>query len=369
MRPLFEFHNLPIVFAVLWFVVFLIALLVIVDHKSRLPSEEKPNLFSIAGKRGNHPIWAWLTSALLLWATIGLLLISTGYSMVKAWTKPVEGPKILTKLDEERNAEKLRHFHNLPEKDFALMGKKPVCFYCHGDFPHAKKPMVRSLLNMHTQFVGCFTCHFNETKVPENSVVLRWLNYSEIPTTGKPFGTDVDPVTGDLIKTDDYFSKIVPYQIVDGKEKLLEIPETSLEAKEFLSLRNKMSEQDKDAVKKTFHAQLNPVGRFCTRCHAPEKESFIPLRELGFSEKRISAVTNLNIVGIVQKYREFYLPMIFNKGFSVEKREALLGHAAADQKITEEMKDDPRTWWRNSFAPPQPQEDADVKNPSTSSRK
>lgn len=368
MTPLFEFHNLPIVFAVLWFIVLLVALLVIVDHKARLPGEKVPGFFSIAGKRGDHPIWAWITSTVLLWTTIGLLLISSGYSMLLAWNKPAEGPKIITKLDEERNAEKLRHFHNLPETDLPLLGKKPVCFYCHGDFPHAKKPMVRSLLNMHTQFVGCTTCHLNEEKVPETSIVLRWLNYTGIAVTGKPFGTDVDPVSGDLIKTDDYYSKIVPYQIVNGKEQLLEVPETAPEAQEFLMIRENLSEQDKDSVKKTFHAKINPVGRFCTRCHAPEKESFLPLRALGFSEQRIAAVTHLNIVGIVQKYRDFYLPMIFDKGFSKEQRDSLLGPSKADQKLTQEMKDDPRTWWRNSFMSPRTQEDIDAKKPEISAK-
>ena len=360
MKPLFEFHNLPTIFAVLWFVVFLIALLVIVDHKARLPGDDKPGFFSIAGKRRDHPIWAWLTSTLLLWATIGLLLISSGYSMFLAWSKPVEAPQIITRLEEERNAEKTRHFHNMPATDLPLLGKKTVCFYCHGDFPHAKKPMVRSLLNMHTQFVGCMTCHFNETKVPERSVVLRWLNYTGMAVTGKPFGTDVDPVSGDLNKTDDYYSKIVPYQVVDGKELLLEIPETAPEAQEYLAHRARMSEQDKDAVKKTFHAGINPVGRFCTRCHVPEEESFVPLRALGFSDKRIAAITHSNIVGLVQKYGEFYLPMIFNKGFSPEQREKVVGRAGKDQKLTEEMKDDPRTWWRNSFEPPKTKEDTDV---------
>lgn len=365
MGPLFEFHNLPIVFAVLWSIMFLIALLVIVDHKARLPNDKRPGIFAISGTRRDHPIWAWLTSILVLWMTIGALLISAGYSFYLRKSKPVETPKILSQLAEDRKSEQLRHFHNMPQTDPITLGKKTVCFYCHGDYPHSKKPMVRSLMNMHTQFVGCMTCHFNEEKVPENRVALRWLNYSGIAVKGEPFGTDVDPVSGDLLKTDDFYSKIVPYQLIDGKQVLMEIPETAPEAQEFLAIRGRISEQDRDSIKKTFHASINPVGRFCTRCHAPEKESFIPLRALGFSDKRIAAVTNVNIVGIVQKYREFYLPTIFTKGFSEGKQETLLGHVETpeSEKITEEMKNDPRTWWRNMFQPPQPQEQTNVKNP------
>lgn len=365
MRPLLEFHNLPIVFAVLWSVMFLIALLVIVDHKARLPNKEKPGLFAISGNRRDHPVWAWITSILVLWMTIGVLLISVVYSFYLRHSKPAETPKILTKLAEDRKSEQHRHFHNLPQTDPIAMGKKTICFYCHGDFPHSKKPMIRSLMNMHTQFVGCMTCHFNEEKVPENQVTLRWLNFSGIAVHGKPFGTSINPVSGDLLETDDYYSKIVPYRLVDGKQILMEIPETAPEAREYLAIRGRVSEQDRDSVKKTFHASINPVGRFCTRCHAPEEESFVPFRKLGFSDKRIMAVTNVNIVGIVQKYREFYLPTIFTKGFSENKQETLLGPVEPPEsaKITEEMKNDPRTWWRHMFQPPQQQEQTNVKTP------
>lgn len=354
-------HNI-VVLLVLLFVLFMIALLVIVDHKARIPGPPRDDLVSIVGKRGSHPIWAWLTSSLLLWATIGVLLVSWVWSLVAKASPAVELPKIVSKLDAERRSERLKHFHNSPATDPWGPGKRPVCFYCHGDFPHSKKVMVRTLLNMHTQFIGCHTCHFDETKVPEETTRRRWLNYSGVTVTGKPFGLDVDPKSGDLLKTDDYFSKIVTYQIAGGEEKLLEITEDEGDAKEFLKVRDKLSELDRESVKKSFHKLINPVGRFCTRCHAKEQESFIPFRELGFSEKRIAAVTNVNIVGLVQKYREFYLPTMFEKGFSRTKQEALLGNEH-ELELTEEMKRDPRTWWLNSFQPPvKPRAESGVPN-------
>lgn len=365
MGVLFEKHNLTIVLTVLLFIFFLIAMLVIVDHKSRIPGEPSDDWFSIVGKRRSHPIWSWLTSSLLLWGTIGILLIGWVWNMFANVAKPVEAPKLVSRLEAERKAERIRHFHNVPVTDTWTPGKRTVCYFCHGDFPHSKKPMVRTLLNMHTQFIGCTTCHFDESKIPEATVKLRWLNNSGIEVKGPPFGTDVDPVTGDLIKTDDYFSKIVPYQTLGGKEQLLEISEDEANAQEFLKVREKLSPQDRDLVKKSFHKSLNPVGRFCTRCHAHEPESFIPLRELGFSEKRISAVTNLNIVGIVQKYREFYLPTMFEKGLPTNKMDTLFGHEK-DVDLNDEMRRDPRTWWRNAFEPhgkPQIGEAKDAEKP------
>ena len=45
------------VVAVLLFVIMLILLLVMVDHKSRIPGEERKDLLRITGIRKSHPIW------------------------------------------------------------------------------------------------------------------------------------------------------------------------------------------------------------------------------------------------------------------------------------------------------------------------
>jgi len=343
-----ELDSTFVALAVVMFLLFAIAVVIIIDHKARIPGEIKRDLFSISGLRSNHPVWAWMVS-FLLWIIISVLLVASVYSMI-GQEKKVEAPQLLAKLEIDRQKEKGKHFHNVPKVDLLAQGKRPICYSCHSDYPHAKKPMIRSLLNMHTQFVGCMTCHADERKVVENSITLRWLNYSGITVKGKPFGIDVDPATGSLLDTDDYFSKIVAYTSLNGRESLLEITEDAPEAQEFIKLRSQLSDQDMGAIKKAFHSQVSNVGRFCTRCHAAETESFIPYRALGFSEKRINALTNVNIVGIVQKYKEFYLPSIFNDEANKSRQGMLFGSNEKTSKPpTEEMKRDPRAWWRNSF--------------------
>jgi hypothetical protein len=341
-----------IALAVVMFLLLAIAVLIIIDHKARIPGEIRQDLFGISGVRRNHPVWSWMVSS-QLWLVIALLLASSVYSMIGHEEKP-DAPKLVAKLDIERQKERIKHFHNLPKVDPLTLGKRPVCSSCHSDYPHSKRPMIRTLLNMHTQFVGCMTCHTDERKVPESSITLRWLNYSGIEVKGKPYGTDVDPASGFLLETDDYYSKIVAYTNLNGREALLEITEDAPEAQEFIKLRNQLSDQDMGAIKKAFHSQVSPVGRFCSRCHTGEKESYMPFRALGFSDKRISAVTNVNIVGIVQKYKEFYIPTIFLDDPSKSRQGTLFGQSEkAPEPTLEEMKRDPRAWWRNSFdAPP-----------------
>lgn len=349
MHEIVQIDSIFIALAVVMFVLLAIALLGVIDHKAKIPAGEKDDAFSVAGIRRDHPVWAWLVSV-LLWVIIAALAGASAYRMAGANVAEKEQKSLFESLDEDDLEEKVKHFHNSPSETPYSEGVQPICYTCHGEFPHSAKPMVRTLLNMHTQFVGCMTCHADAEEVPEAQMELRWLNYSGIEVSGPPFGTKNDPETGGLVQTDDYYSKIVPYRVMpDGREALLEITEKSEEAQEFLKVRNELNLKQQGAVKKMFHNIVNPVGRFCTRCHAPEEESFIPFRELGFSDDRVQALTNLNIVGIVQKYKEFYIPAIFHDGTEEADRETLVGEDVVVPAPSQEMKDDPRSWWREAY--------------------
>jgi len=325
-----------------------LALLVIVDHKAKIPGQMEGDPFSISGMRQDHPYIAFLTTTILL-----LIIFSLVFELTVSLLTPLglfaekEKPKLLQALGEQRVTEKLRHFHNNPPADYPNLGYKTVCFYCHGDFPHSKEPMVRTLLNMHTQFIGCSTCHNDPRKVDEDSVTFAWLNFSGIEVSGPPFGTSIQPETGDLIETDDYYSKIVPYTTRDGSKALMEIPETNPDAMEFIDIRESLTDEDREALKKAFHKDISPKGRFCSRCHTDESKSYLPFRELDFSDQRVTDVTNLNIIGITQKYRRFYMPDLFSPDTSLPGTDVLLGPER--QSGEPEADGDARTWWRRTF--------------------
>ncbi|VAX13371.1 hypothetical protein MNBD_GAMMA24-2108 [hydrothermal vent metagenome] len=303
-----------IVISVMLFMLLGIAILVMIDHKARIPGEFNSDPFSITGLRREHPFLSFLTTFILGAVILSLLFeISVAFGEKLGFFEKKEKPELLQELKEHRFSEEMRHFHNVRKNDTVNAGKKPVCFYCHGDYPHSKTRMIRTLLNMHTQFVGCMTCHTNEKKVPEDSYSFAWLNYSGIKVKGPHFGTSLNPDTGYLVKTDDYFSKIVVYADIDGKKTLMEMTEAKPEVKEFLAVKDRLSDSDKEAMKKRIHKLVRRKGRFCDRCHAQEDKSYLPFRKLGFSEQRIFDVTNLNIIGIVKKYKNFYLPNLFKK--------------------------------------------------------
>lgn len=345
-------HMSPIIIiiAVLLFFGLGVAILIIMDHKSKLPGGYQHDWFSISGKRRDHPVESFLTTTILLCIILALvmsLLAVLGENL--GLFKAKEEPTLLAKLREERTTEKLRHFHNSPVVDKTLLGKKNVCFYCHGDYPHSKEPMIRTLMNMHTQFIGCMTCHVDEKKIKETSLTFEWLNYSGIEVTGKPFGTSSDDKSGYLTQTDDHYSKIVVYTENNGEKKLLEITEDDHDARDFLAIRNKLTDKDREAIKKSFHRMVMPKGRFCSRCHAEEDKSYLPFRHLGFSERRISDVTNLNIIGLVEKYKEFYMPNLLPAFKSSGPSGTNTSSTKESRSSKDAMRKDPRTWWKEQY--------------------
>ncbi|MDH5631643.1 MAG: multiheme c-type cytochrome [Gammaproteobacteria bacterium] len=337
-----------VVAAVLLFFLLGIAIIVIIDHKARIKGGFTSNPFSIIGLRRDHPFLGFMTALILLSIILALLLeISVALASLIIPEKTTTS-SIMGSLKEQRSAEKLRRFHNSPEQLKSLFGKKNICLSCHGDFPHSKKVMIRSLLNMHTQFVGCVTCHADPEAISESNIKLRWLNFSGFEVTGPPFGTDVNPKTGELVETDDYYSRIVAYRTDGGKEELMEITADDPRMQDYEKIKGTLSDRDREAVKKRFHKGIKDKGRSCSRCHTDEDKSFIPFRELGFSDNRIQDLTNLNIIGLVEKYKDFYMPSLL--GSDSEGK----GGAATDGKNagTGQMKRDPRSWWKQMYDSP-----------------
>ncbi len=316
-----------IVLTVMFVMLFGVAILVIIDHKAKIETNlRSDNMFAISGVHRRHPLLGFMITTFLFIIILALLFeLSIAFGSKLGLFKEAEQPTLVKNMGEQRFTEKKRHFHNEPEVDFVNLGNKPVCFYCHGDYPHFTLPMVRSLLNMHTQFLGCMTCHTDPRKIKEETLSFEWLNYSGIEVTGPYFGISIDPKTGFIVDTDDYYSKIVVYTSENGKKQLLEITEDLPAVKEFTSMSGQFTSRDREVFKKSLHKFVSPKGRFCTRCHVKEEESYLPFRKLGFSEHRISDLTNVNIVGIVEKYRQFYMPSLFKYTEPLPDIEYLVG--------------------------------------------
>lgn len=338
----------------------ILAALFYVDYSvnTKVRRENEPTTLYGLGERKSHPVWAWMVGA-VIWSIMAFVAFGTVQYMLyghhgphyahlfeKKGGTPREESKLLKEVAYQEYSERKKHFHNLLP-DSPVEEKQPVCYYCHGNMPHKREKFIRVMMNMHTQFIGCMTCHVRE--IDEKDIVLKWYNYSQIKVVGKPFGIEYDPKTGGLAETDDIYSKVVAFVKIGGVEKMLEIPEYEPMALDFIKIRDRLTTEEQGKVKNKFHANVAPKGRFCSRCHTDESVSYIPYKALGFSEARKSDLTGLNIVGIVTKYKEFYIPTIFRGSEKSEEVNRVIGQEVAPKGVPGETLGDPRSWWRQNY--------------------
>lgn len=340
-----------IALTVLLLMLLAVVMLVLIDHKSKIPGHFKSDPFSISGIRNEHPVIAFVVTfflgVIILILLVEMMIVLGAHAGLFAQDEVKAD--LLYKTNQAKVKESQRHFHNTTDVDKVNLGKKAVCFQCHSDYPHSKLKMVRTLLNMHTQFLGCMTCHVDSRIIAEENYQFGWLNYSGIKVSGEHFGTRNDPKTGHLIETDDLYSKIVIYDSNEfGDSGLLEITEENLDVKQFIEMKSSLSDIDQYATKKRFHKLVMHKGRFCSRCHIDVDKSYIPFKALGFSESRIRDITNLNIVGIVEKYRNFYMPNLFDADSSLPDTKTMVGSEKGETKIPSEELLKGRSWWRYS---------------------
>ena len=216
---------------------------------------------------------------------------------------------ILKEFRQHRKAEEHRHFHHLVDVPEIPEEVRPVCFICHSKLPHGKTKKIRAMLNMHTNFFACETCHLavNEGE----TVVYEWYSPVEKSQEGPFFGTSYDPETGELKRAADHFSRITPFYKKDGMiEPTLHMQQGDM-ARDYVEVRNKLTPEQRDGITKKFHTDIRPIGPECQTCHA--SDGILDFQKLGFSENRIVDLENLSIKGLITKYDEFYLPDLFKQ--------------------------------------------------------
>jgi len=269
-------------------------------------------------KRLEHPksvyvigfIFKIITLSVLIAVAYQITFSPHGPAVLVPIQKKIEESQRSVILDEVRKHEeyeKHRHFHNIVEYPQLPENMRPVCYICHSDYPHSKNKKVRALLNMHTQFFVCETCHIEESA--SMTVEYRWYNpYDENPK-GPFFGTSYDPETGNLVEVEDNFSKITPfYKKGEKYTSAIQIQDAPL-AQDYAKVKDKLTPEQRDNVKKKFHVHIKAKGHECKVCHS--KDSILNFRKLGFAPNRTVDLEQLNITGMVTKYEKFYIPNLF----------------------------------------------------------
>lgn len=266
-------------------------------------------------RKQNHPLLAYAIGLIVMFITLvvlaGVLYHLTfshhGPELLKPLVEGVseeEKSLIMAEAKRLQELESHRHFHRTVEFPQLSEDARPVCFICHSDYPHSKNKKIRSILNMHTQYFVCETCHIKERS--GTTVFYKWYSPFEENPKGPFLNTSYDPETGNVIEVEDKFSKITPF-FVDGVrlESAIQKQDAPL-AKDFVKVRDKLTPEQREGVKNKFHVNIKPKGHECKTCHS--KQSILDFERLGFSKNRAADLIQLNVKGMLTKYKNFYLP-------------------------------------------------------------
>lgn len=269
-------------------------------------------------KRTDHPKIAYLIGFFVLMITV-LVFIGVLHHL----TVSPHGPELLKPavekyftehkspvLEEAKRLQELEvheHFHRIVEFPKLAESQRPACYICHSDYPHVKNKKIRSMLNMHTQYFVCETCHIKKDE--DTTVVYKWYNPNTEDPSGPFFGTRYDPDTGRLAAGSDLLSKIAPFFEKNGKlASAIQVQDAPL-ARDFVEVRDSLTPEQRDVFKMKFHENIKPKGYECEACHS--KTGVIDFKALGFTDDRATDLQQMNIKGMITKYEVFHLPALF----------------------------------------------------------
>ena len=269
----------------------------------------------------NHP-----KSVYIIWLLVLTILLFVLAGVINHFAFSHHGPGLLIplveKFQEKETPESLKlkqevyarlhqHFHRVDAVAEIRDVFQTTCTICHPRVSHSKNKKTRAMLNMHSNYLACETCHLDTGA--EAHVVYRWYSPVEENPTGPYFGTAYDSETGLLLYGSGGSAKITAF--VEGENA----PEVALymdrreEARAYMEKQDSLSSEERKTATESFHTGVLAKGKEpeCRTCHS--SKSILDLKVLGFSEKRISDLQTLSIEGMFTRYDEFYLPDLFNE--------------------------------------------------------
>ncbi|HAL85748.1 MAG TPA: cytochrome C [Deferribacteraceae bacterium] len=193
---------------------------------------------------------------------------------------------------------KLYDFHKNEAK--AVTDSKNLCVSCHGDVPHDKKKEIRAFLNMHAYFMACETCHI-KSETPGDH---RYVWYNKVTGDEK---SSID--TGFFLEDTPY--KLMPLNRGGEEPRVFDTGAMVKYVGEFKSKVGEMVPAAKSASLKVIHRPMSSLENSvkCNECHNSNiNEAYLPLREIGYNDRRMAQIVGNEVAGMIDRYKEFYIP-------------------------------------------------------------
>ena len=221
-------------------------------------------------------------------------VVKLGAAQFAPKIKPVEEQDIFTAILMSKDPISRVHFHMIDEYISQQETMAPLCLTCHGNYPHSKEKKVRSLLNSHSGFIACAVCHARKEPGTED-IIFGWVD--------RATGEIVNEVKGEYGK---YPAKIFPIHIDAQGQKQIFKPVEEKAAQQYIKIKDMFTPDQAAQAKIRLHDHISSKPVFCSDCH--KKDGYLDFEKLGFPLHRINHLNSTEVVGMVNKYKTFYLP-------------------------------------------------------------
>ncbi len=203
--------------------------------------------------------------------------------------------------------------------------KASTCIRCHGDVPHDQSREVRSFLNMHAFYLACETCHIR----PENGsppLDFRWYDKeTALLAPNPPMLVEIKKQYRNLddykkvyVTYGNYGVKIAPGRLVGTTFEFLNGEKMMGFVEKYLQKEQELTPAQKSQIKQVIHEKVNKEPLECDNCHNA-KQQYIPFGKLGYPPRRVDELTTTATVGMIKKYKQFWIPSLLTPGKKHDK--------------------------------------------------
>jgi len=217
----------------------------------------------------------------------------------------------LFRIKEQERMQSRKHFHRLTEDiNLKAWGNKSSCIICHSPYPHGRNLQAIAVMNLHTEFMTCTSCHLKIDK--KQDVRFGWINPEGKESKAEPYGVRIDAETGAFAETENHFSKLTPFlRTAKGLEPIVSTAQAS-QALQYMEEKESYSEEKKKEIVDRLH-QGTELKEFviCADCHS--KNGLMDFKQLGFHPSRINQLEKMEISGMLTNYDTFYFPDFFKE--------------------------------------------------------
>ncbi len=267
---------------------------------------------------GNKRIEAFIVFAIVVAVAAflsGWLTFSVQFERKKE--PKVEKPKAASlqtlHIKEQERKQLHDHYHlGVEDKNLDVWADKSHCIVCHSPYPHGRIKQAQAIINLHTEFLACNSCHLKLEAGEE--IQFAWLNPSGAHPTGKPYGIQMDPKTGYFLQTDNHISKLAPQRKINGAWQTMQTEAGVDKASKYMEEKGRLTAEQKKAVEDDLHkgTELKEFVK-CSQCHS--MQSVLNFQELGFDAARTNQLQRMEMGGMLTNYDTFYFPDLFEKKF------------------------------------------------------